>query len=98
MHVLSKTNDTIIIQKSPKAFPETDYKNIRRAIIVPQIALFYRLNSKDDSIDLLRFGATFRIRTLFHFNSTPCVSLHQNHLSRLHKFPGVRAIEIDTTG
>lgn len=53
---IDKTNGTIsIIQKSPKAFPETDFQNIRRAIIVPQIALFYRLNQKDESIDILRF-------------------------------------------
>lgn len=58
---IDKTNDIInIIQKSPEAFPETDYKNIRRAIIVPQIALFYRLNSKDDSIDLLHFWSNFK--------------------------------------
>ncbi|REL32858.1 type II toxin-antitoxin system RelE/ParE family toxin [Rhodohalobacter sp. SW132] len=58
---IDKTNHTIdLIQKSPEAFPETDYKNIRRAIIVPQITLFYRLNFNDDSIDLLRFWSNFQ--------------------------------------
>jgi|SRR6056297_388176 len=58
---IDKTNATInIIQKSPKAFPETDYKNIRRAIIVPQITLFYQLNQNDDSIDILRIWSNFQ--------------------------------------
>lgn len=57
---IEKTNNTIkVIQHNPKAFPLTDYKNIRRAIIVPQIALFYRL-SHDRSIDLLRFWSNFQ--------------------------------------
>ena len=33
----------ILIQKNPKLFQTTNYNNIRRAVITPQITLFYNL-------------------------------------------------------
>ncbi|MDZ7756700.1 type II toxin-antitoxin system RelE/ParE family toxin [Rhodohalobacter sp.] len=57
---IEKTNQTIsVIQSNPDAYPLSDYKNVRRAVIIPQIVLFYQIN-KDVSIDLLRFWSSFQ--------------------------------------
>jgi plasmid stabilization system protein ParE len=57
---IEKTNRTIlVIQNNPEAYPISDYKNVRRAVIIPQIVLFYRINS-DESIDLLRIWSSFQ--------------------------------------
>lgn len=57
---IEKTNHTVnVIHKNPEVFPLSDFKNVRRAVIVPQVALFYQIN-QDESIDLLRFWSNFQ--------------------------------------
>ena len=48
-----------IIDHNPQAFPQTEYKNIRFAVITPQITLFYNIVDKK-RIELLRFWNNFQ--------------------------------------
>lgn len=48
-----------LIQKNPKLFQLTDFINVRRAFITPQITLFYRIvNNK--KIELIRFWNNYQ--------------------------------------
>ncbi|MCB0495421.1 MAG: type II toxin-antitoxin system RelE/ParE family toxin [Cyclobacteriaceae bacterium] len=47
-----------ILKISPKAFPLSDYKSARRAVIRKQITLFYRIEG--DVIHLIRFWNTYQ--------------------------------------
>lgn len=42
-----------IIENSPYAFQETDFKNVRKVMVVKPISLYYRINQ--NTIELLRF-------------------------------------------
>ena len=42
-----------IIENNPYTFQETDFKNVRKAMIVKPISLYYRTNQ--NTIELLRF-------------------------------------------
>lgn len=52
--------DTIVdlLKLNPEAFPLTNYKNIRRAVIRKQITLFYKV--EDETIILVRFWNTYK--------------------------------------
>jgi plasmid stabilization system protein ParE len=42
-----------IIENNPRAFQESDYQQVRKAPILKQISLYYRINQS--TIELLRF-------------------------------------------
>ncbi len=52
---VKKVNTKIkLIQLQPELFEKVDHKNARRAVIIPQISLFYRIEPEE--IVLLRFS------------------------------------------
>ena len=54
-HFIKLVNHNLdLIQKNPKLFQETDYQDIRRAVILPQITLFYKVATRN-TVYLLRF-------------------------------------------
>ncbi|KYG74477.1 plasmid stabilization system protein ParE [Roseivirga ehrenbergii] len=52
--------DTIIdlLKLNPEAFPLSNYKSIRRAVVRKQITLFYKV--EDETIILVRFWNTYK--------------------------------------
>jgi plasmid stabilization system protein ParE len=51
---IRKAMSTIrIIENNPRAFQESDYHQVRKAPILKQISLYYRINQ--NTIELLRF-------------------------------------------
>ncbi len=48
-----------IIKRNPKAFIETNYKNIRAVVITPQITLFYKILD-ESKIELVRFWNNYQ--------------------------------------
>ncbi len=48
-----------IISNNPKTFAKTEYKNIRSAIVVKQIRLFYRIKN-GNIVELVRFWNNYQ--------------------------------------
>lgn len=47
-----------LIQDYPHLYPKTDYKSVRKAVINPQISLFYSIQEKE--IVLVRFWNNYK--------------------------------------
>ncbi|OYT15597.1 MAG: hypothetical protein B7C24_12275 [Bacteroidetes bacterium 4572_77] len=48
-----------VLEKNPQAFPKTDYKNTRSAVITPQITLYYKI-AEEENIELLWFWNNYK--------------------------------------
>ncbi len=59
-HFIATSNEYLsIIEKHPLAFKQVGYKNVRGAVIFPQITLFYRVLRNSD-IELVRFWNNYQ--------------------------------------
>ncbi|MBI1288258.1 MAG: type II toxin-antitoxin system RelE/ParE family toxin [Flavobacteriales bacterium] len=59
-HFIAVTNEILnLIENNPHAFRSVGYKQVRAAVILPQITLFYRVE-ENGAIELIRFWNNYQ--------------------------------------
>lgn len=61
-HFINKTVDTLyLIKESPLIFKQSiKSKSIRKAIVVKQVSLFYKINNPKNTIELITFWNNYK--------------------------------------
>jgi plasmid stabilization system protein ParE len=62
---ISEVNRVLnIIIEIPSAFPLSEYKNLRYAVVIKQITIFYKVNNRKENIEIVRMWNNRKNKTL----------------------------------